>query len=384
VVTYELLFRGRADAVTAGQRRLHATSQVILTAFTQFGIEEIVGDRLCFINLTREFLTGAVGLPFGPDRVVLEVLETVAVDDEVIAGVGALVAAGYRIALDDFVWGHGHERLLPMASYVKIDMLDGDVGRLDQVVAACRRYRSVQLVAEKLETAEHIALADRYGCELRQGYALMRPVVLSTVSLSPSRARRLELLAALGEPDADLDTVMSIIDRDAALSMRVLRACNSAAVGAAARVSSIRHAVVMLGLAQIRHWAMLMVIDEVAPASEDRLTAAIAHGRMCHRVAGMTGASADAAFTAGLLTGVAGLMGMPAPDLVARLPVNADISTAITDGTGPLGHVLRIVDRYESGDDAVSAGGADPARMATTYLDAVRWSNRAVQATRSG
>ena len=32
----------------------------------------------------------------------------------------------------------------------------------------------MQIVAEKIETDEHLAVADRYGFELRQGYALSR------------------------------------------------------------------------------------------------------------------------------------------------------------------------------------------------------------------
>ena len=46
-------------------------------------MSQLVGDRLCFLNLTRHFLVGELPLPFGPDQVVLEVLETVAVDDSV-------------------------------------------------------------------------------------------------------------------------------------------------------------------------------------------------------------------------------------------------------------------------------------------------------------
>ncbi|MET0424838.1 MAG: EAL domain-containing protein, partial [Actinoplanes sp.] len=77
VFAYELLFRGSINAVAAGRQDTYATSTVIVNAFTEFGIREVAGDRLCFINLTREFLTGQVTLPFGPGQVVLEVLETV-------------------------------------------------------------------------------------------------------------------------------------------------------------------------------------------------------------------------------------------------------------------------------------------------------------------
>ena len=95
VVAYELLFRGARTASQAGKSDAYATTQVILNAFAEFGLEQIVGDKRCLLNMTREFLVGDLPLPFEPDRVVLEVLETVEIDDEVIAGVAAL--AGPRL-----------------------------------------------------------------------------------------------------------------------------------------------------------------------------------------------------------------------------------------------------------------------------------------------
>jgi EAL and modified HD-GYP domain-containing signal transduction protein len=378
VVAYELLFRGSIDAVEAGRQDTYASSHVIVNAFTEFGIGEVVGDRLCFINLTEQFLTGELALPFGPDQVVLEVLETVPIDDAIIAGITALVAAGYRIALDDFVWGSGHERLFGLASYVKLDLLDGDLSRLDEIVTECRKYPGIQIVAERLETAEQLRLADRYGLELRQGYALSRPQVLTATSISPSRLRRLELLGALSSPDADLEDILSIIAGDPALSMRVLRASNSAAAGSPSRVSSVRQAVVLVGLAQIRQWAMLMVIDDVAEATEDQMVTALARARLCENLAEALAAPVDAAFMAGLITGVAALLNLSHATMAEQLPLSPHVTAALVHGSGPIGQVLRVVDAYEDGDLANIAGGPD---LATEYIDAVRWSTRAVLST---
>ena len=77
---------------------------MIVRAFTEFGVGELVGDRRCFINTTRSFLVGELPLPFGPEQVVLEVLEMIEVDEEVVNGIAGLVERGYEIALDDFVW----------------------------------------------------------------------------------------------------------------------------------------------------------------------------------------------------------------------------------------------------------------------------------------
>jgi c-di-GMP-related signal transduction protein len=377
VVAYELLFRGSMDAVAAGRQDTYATSQVIVNTFTEFGLAEVAGDRPCFINLTTEFLTGELTLPFGPEQVVLEVLETVTVDGDVIAGITRLVEAGYRIALDDFRWGTGHERLLPCASYVKLDLLDDRLGDLDELVPRIRRHEGVQIVGEKIETAEHLAVADRHGFELRQGYALSRPQVLTAASLSPSRLRRLELLGALTSPDASLEKILAIIAADPALSLRVLRASNSAAAGGSSRISSVRQAVVMIGLEHVRQWAMLMVIDDVAGAREDQMVAALTRARLSENVAGLLGAPADTAFMAGLISGVADLLGLPHAAMAGQLPLSADIVAALVDGTGPLGEVLTVVNAYENGKLADVAAGD----LAGRYMDAIRWSARAVTAT---
>ncbi|MEU4428019.1 HDOD domain-containing protein [Actinoplanes sp. NPDC024001] len=373
VVAYELLFRGRMDDVASGRQDTYATSTVMVNAFTEFGIAEVAGNRPCFINLTREFVTGRLPLPFGPEQVVLEILETVTVDDEVIDGITALAEAGYRIALDDFVWGSGHERLLGLASYVKLDLLDGDLSRLDEIVGACRQYPGLELVAERLETAEQVALADHYGMELRQGYALSRPQVLSTPSLSPSRLRRLELVAALMHPDVRLDKITTIIASDPALAMRVLRVSNSVAAGVSSRISSVRQAIMMIGLTHIRRWATLMVVDDVAEAPEEQLLTALTQARLCENLAVRFGADPGAAFVAGLVTGMAGLMGMSPVAMVEQLPLALDVSDALTYGTGRLGRLLEAVRAYERGE----WGSGD---LAGPALDAMRWSTRTLSA----
>ena len=371
VVAYELLFRGSMESVAAGRQDTYATSTVMINAFTEFGINEVAAGRLCFINLTREFLSGDLDLPFGPGQVVLEVLETVEIDDEVIAGITALCESGYQIALDDFVWGSGHERLFDLASYVKLDLLDGDLSRLDEIVAACRQYPNIQLVAERLEGDEQLALADRYGMELRQGYALSRPQVLTVASLSPSRLRRLELVAALSAADPDVPRIVGIIGADPALSLRVLRASNSVAAGHANRVSSVRQAVVMVGLTQIRQWATLMVLDDVGGATEEHMLGVLTRARLCENVAAWFGAVPDAAFMAGVISGVATLLSTTPAAMTEQFPLAPQIVAALTEGSGRLGQVLRAVDAYEKGE----FGTFD---LAGQYMDAVRWSTRAL------
>ncbi|MDR7323760.1 MULTISPECIES: EAL and HDOD domain-containing protein [Catenuloplanes] len=380
LVGYELLFRGGT-----GVSGSFATSQVIVNAFTEFGLTEIAGDRLCFINMTREFLTDELPLPFGPGQAVLEVLETIVVDEELIAGVQRRSEQGYAIALDDFLLDTGHERLMGLADYVKIDILNTEPDECRRIAAACRAYPDVTLLAEKVETEEHLALAEELGCELLQGYLLGRPQVLSAQALSPSKFSRIQLMAALLKQDVEINEIVSLVTQDPALSFRLLRASNSVAAGVTNRVSSVHEAVVMLGIAQVRQWVALMALSDVFDSTEGPVDAALSRARMCQLVAAELDEPMDAAFTVGLLDRVADLIDVPSDELAGQLPLSTEVSAALADHTGGLGRVLQAVRAYESGDlDSIRATGIDPSRLTTTFLAAAGWSTNAINALYAG
>jgi EAL and modified HD-GYP domain-containing signal transduction protein len=381
VVGYELLFRGSAEASSASRRNAFATSQVIVTAFTEFGLDQLVGDRPCFVNLTREFFVGDLPVPFDYGQTVLEVLENIIVDDEVQSGIRELVDRGYTIALDDFVWNENTARLLPIATYVKLDMLDNDVDMLRETVRKCREYPNISLVAERLETEDRLALAFELGFEYFQGHILGRPHVISGRGLSPHGLRRLELLTALTSTEIDLRKVVALITTDPALSFRVLRATNSAASGLTNKVASIRDAVVLLGMQRVREWVALMVVSDACEATEDQIATILIRARLCQTVAEHLNLAPEAGFTVGLLSGVAELIGQPVADVAQHLPLTSDVAAALVHGEGRLGDVLSTVRAYETVDlDALGRAPVDAGELAQAYLSALGWSTRTFRA----
>lgn len=376
LIGYELLFRS-GQTMAADEDGAYATGQVIVRAFTEFGVGELVGDRRCFINTTRSFLVGELPLPFGPEQVVLEVLEMIDVDDDVVNGVAALVERGYEIALDDFVWGSGHERLLDLATYVKLDLTTTDRDTLRAIARHCAAYPNVRLLAEKVETEDDLVFARQLGCQYLQGFLLGRPQVLSVHTLSPSRLGRVQLMAALLRPDVEISEVVSLVTRDPALSLRLLQVTNSVAAGLRYRVSSVHEAVMLLGLAQIRQWVSLMALSDLVDADEAQIAHAVTRARMCQIVAEQTGLRGDQAFTIGMLDRVAELLGTTPARLAEQLPLVPEVVDALVCHAGPLGNVLKIVRAYEAGNPGlIVAAGVDPERMTRNFLSAIGWSTR--------
>ena len=376
VFGYELLFRSHADARVATARGASATSTILHNAFAEFGLVSLVGNRRCFINVTREYLTGELPLPFEPGQVVLEVLETVRVDDEVAAFVARLAAAGYEIALDDYVVGSDHERLLDVVSYVKMDLASCEESVLRPEVARLRE-RGLTLVAERVETEDDLAYARDLGFHLMQGYALGRPQTLSMRTLGVSQTGRLALFGALTATDIDLPRVVELISADPALAMRVLQATNSAQTGLKRRVSSLHEAVTLLGVKRIRQWVSVMVLTDITGVDDETLTGLVTRARLCHTVTEWLGGSGDSGFMVGLVAGIADLMEEDVHDVVRRLPLDLSIAAAVVEHDGVLGQALQSVLAYEGWSTTPYLGGR-PNRLAEAHLAAMVWSNRLV------
>lgn len=377
VLGYELLFRHGPDAAFANSAGDRATGRVIVNTFAELGLDRLVGSRCAFVNLTRPFLVGTLPLPFAPSDVVLEILETISVDDDLLAGLQRLTAAGYLLAIDDFR-ADDEERtgkLLPFATYVKVDVLDQTDAQLASCVEQCRPYK-VHLIAERVEEHETMRHCVDLGFQYFQGYLLGRPAVVSSPGLAPTTVACMELLNRLSKPDVTFDELVEIVRIDLGLSYRLLRAVNSAAAGLVRPISSVREALVMLGHRQLRAWVLLMVVADASDVVEEQLTAAMTRARMCELLSVYEhSVRADTAFFAGLLSSLDFLLNMPMREVVERLPLDAGIARALVERDGPLGGLIETVTAYEVADlDALATSSIELSDLAPAYLNAIAWS----------
>jgi len=165
-----------------------AAAHVLKAIFDGVGTGRVVGGRCAFVTLTRSYLVGDRALPDEPDRLVIEIAPSVEADTTVIAGIKALRARGFRIAIDDFVGGTSQRRLLPFADYVKIDARDLDVEGAPLLELA--RSHGARLVAACIESPLMELECQSLGFELFQGSGLEAIRVLDLSALEPSERRR--------------------------------------------------------------------------------------------------------------------------------------------------------------------------------------------------
>lgn len=384
VVAHELLFRTvGADAAgfTDGDA---ATAEVLVSAFTDIGLDELVGDHKAFINVPHRFLVDGLCHILPPERVVLEILEDVPVDDEVIAAVSSLVDAGYIIALDDFEYRPELARLVDLAHIIKVDVLAlSDIelaSTLDRLAPANRpNRRRIELLAEKVEDRAQLPALAASGFQLFQGFGLDRPKNIE----SGRRTVMLQVLADLHRPDLEIVDAVDTISQDPGLTYALLRIVNSAAVSRGARISSIRHAVVMLGIDPLRNWATLLLMTRVTGGSPQAVIPALVRAKICERLADAWGVSGAIGFTLGMLSSLPDILAEPVEPIVARLSLDTEVERALLERAGSYGRVLECAEAYERGDQAALVRLDAPWWLADAALAGLAWAQRVTTFTTS-
>lgn len=374
-VADELLYRSSAKAGVAEiDDQVTATARVCNAAFYETGVEALCGTRKLFFNAPREWLLKPELLPPDVDQVVIEVLESVEGDDEVLAALREVKARGYTLALDDFVLTEATRPLLDLADIIKLDMLNDppQPGELEEYLA-----RNITLLAEKVEDLATFEACRDAGFSLFQGYFYARPEVKAATAIKRSRNQgaQLQLLSELQKPEVDYDRIEQLLAQDPQLCVRLLRMTNSASYRRANRISSLRQALLLLGVERLRTLVTTLVLASDDPCNMLILPQALTRAAMCERLAASEfHEDSEAAFMTGLLSMADLLLNQSVEDICAKLPLSDEVKQALLRHSGGLGKVLRLVIAFEqasiqpSGEQAVN-------RLNQYYLQSRSWAS---------
>ncbi len=387
LVAFELLFRSTHSATTSGVvDDTHATAQVLVNAFGEMGIADVLGAHRGFINLNTELLHSDLIELLPKQQVMLELLETITIDAAIIARCHELKVKGFSLALDDVVeLSDDIKPLLGVVEVVKLDLMLIDPARLPALVKELKRY-PVKLLAEKVEDREQARRCMEMGFDLFQGYHFARPEMLSGKRTDPSKMVLIHLLSMLLS-EAENDKIVEAFKQHADLTYNLMRLVNSVGVGLVTKVSSLKHALIVLGRQPLRRWVQLLLYASnkgnvtVSPLMQLAAT----RGKMLELVAQREHPSdpdyADLAFMVGMLSLLDALLGEPLPEILTRMSLQEEVENALLLHEGSLGELLTLCEKIEAGDIAAiqeklrARPGLTVDMLNKAQLEALGWAN---------
>ena len=388
VFWYELLYRAGAGDTGCSASSDSASARVLSDAVLSLGLDTLAGGRPAFVNFTRSLLVNDVGLLLPPDMAVIELHEDIPGDCEVIEACRRLHAAGYMLALDDFVPGSGAEALLPYVRFVKVDVLATPATELAALAKWFRRP-GLRLIVEKVETAEVFQQCRAAGYNLFQGYFFHRAINSGAAPLPARRLAYVRLLSALNRPNLQIADLETLVKQDVSLSYRVLRCINSAGFGLRQPIRSIRQALVMLGFDLIRKWASVWCIAGLnAGGSPELATNALVRARCSEMLGdGLSDTNERSElFLVGLCSLLDAILSQPMEEALSELSLSQDVRAALLGHPNTERFVLDAIVAYERGSweaaiEHVRLAGVSERLLPAAYTDALEWARELSRTT---
>lgn len=357
ICAYELLFRSAQSLSAANVNdATQATASVILNTLSGFGVQQILGNHLGFINLELDILMSDSLELLPKDQVVLELLETLEVTPLLVERCRELKEAGFVLALDDHDYDPKYEELYQIVDIVKVDLMATPVDTLGPAIERYRQY-PFKLLAEKVESKQEFLKCLDLGFDYFQGYYFAKPAVIEKKKIDEGGATLLRLMRQL-MGDADIEEIEKTFRSSPGLTYKLLLLVNSVSFVGLQKIQTVRHAISMLGRAQIKRWVQLALFaTDDSHAKENPLVdmAAVRGGFMeqmaaaCPRLRGNKEAP-DQAFMTGILSLLEMLYDISMDQIAEELNLSEEVQQALVSRGGAFGKLLDLAEAIEQVD----------------------------------
>lgn len=381
VVAFELLFRDTEGNFVEGLKDEDATLGVLLGTYSSITKGGSVQSLPCFLKVTDSFLLNN-DVPELPKRsFVLEILGHSEVTPEFISRVKGLAQQGYRLALADY--DPHNPKFEPLLNIVHVLKLDIQRLGLDNIPPLLQRLRTYQLelMADKVETQAEFRRCLEMGFALYMGYFLSKPEPVKGKKITGNKVVLLQLLTEMQRPTATAQSVEQIALHDPVLTYRILRVVNSAAFNLKREISSLSHAIALLGMEQIKRWVLLFLTSTEKSKPDELTRNMLIRGRFCELLAEMLERNEPVDyFIVGLLSQLDVLLDMEMEELLSQVPLQQTMKDALINRSGPYGELLRQVEHYERGEFDQLSLPLDRPFYEVAYRHSLNWAQQVMLA----
>ncbi len=235
------------------------------------------------------------------------------------------------------------------------------------------------LTLDDCSTHEQIDADFAAGVHATAGWPLKAVPRRAPRGLTPAQTAVFELIR-LVQADADVRVLERVFKGEPLLAYLLLTLANSAAFRRPTPVSSLGHAIALLGYQRLTKWlVLLLAIAGKEQGAAPLVYVAVARGHLLENLLGAakrSRAERDDGFIVGTFSLLDAITGQPLSDLLRDVHLSQAIVDALLGGSGPYAPLIEIARGFESADPVILARikadlNVDPADANRALLQAL-------------
>jgi c-di-GMP-related signal transduction protein len=273
--------------------------------------------------------------------------------------------------------GVGVSPLHQTADFVRLNVLEFDQDQLSRM-AAMYQKSPMRLAAYNVRDGAVFELCEKSGFELFEGPFFVRPAE-NGEPISSSQTLLMQLSNDL-KANRDISVIEKLFKNSPKLAFGLLKLINSAFFGVPQKITSIRHAITLLGYENLQKWIVLLLftVDRRDERISPLIERAIVRGRVMETLARQAGEKAfvDSAFITGMLSLINVLFNVSSTEVAEKMNLAREIQDALLAKQGVLGTLLGFVEKmdtqeYEGLDEGLNGLRLTTADLLSAETDAI-------------
>jgi EAL and modified HD-GYP domain-containing signal transduction protein len=391
LVGYELSLQSAKDDDAPPMHDRSRAATLVCAAYAELGFRSALGRNRAYLPTDIGFLHDDAIEALPSDGVVLELDLDTAPDDQTLGRCRTLRERRYSLALSDYAGLDDRSRpLLTLVDVVKIDIRGRDDAGLIALAGPLARL-PIKLLAQGVDDRATMERCRKIGFQLFQGHYFADAEIVSGRRLSASQTSLIQLIN-LSAQDAETTRIEECIKHEPALAVNLLRIVNSVGFGLSRRISSLHHAITILGRRQLQRWLQLLLMTPEGRTPDagrtPLLQVAALRGRMMEMLVEYGShprdtALADQAFITGIMSMMPVALGLPMDEIFAQIALEPEVMQALSSHAGILGQTLALLECFDAEDaagcalllDQMRDTGIDRGQLNACLMEALRWVN---------
>ena len=351
-IGYEIMYAD--DQVEMWQADDTTAANAIETFLSSIDSDNFIGGKTAYITFTRNLLVKNIPKMFDTDKLVIQIADELITNPMSHSLITKFKQNGYKIAVIDFEFAPRYFGVLDIVDYIKVNFKNYNDPSLENVIRIGKSFGK-GMIAYNIDCAEAYEKAKLYGCISFQGSYVSEkmPAALQQKS-KVMQGNFMMLMVAVNRDEPDIDEIEEIVSRDVNLTYALLKLVNSAYFALRNRAKSVKQALVILGLGQLKQWIYLLSFKTDDGTMPDELIKlSFLRGSFCAELVEFADdmpISRSEAYLMGMFSTLGKLMQMPIGDVLAQLPISDDIKLALTDHAGRSGMLYDTIIAYENAE----------------------------------
>ncbi len=358
VIGYEIQYHGENTAYggdDTSRANEFAVADTIYNFLTQNTGKSLKGS-LNFMTFTTTLLVKKVPHLFEKEDLIIQIDDSVLIHPLAMHFVRQFAKEGYRIAVNEFQFAPRYLSLIGDIDYIKLNVQNMSGVTAHNVVELVHGMNK-QCIATGVANEQLYQKAIDLGVDGLEGPYVAEKLATKAHTSGYLQSNFFRLMVAITRDEPDMEEIEQIIATDATLSYGLLKIANSARFALRRRATTIRQAIMTLGVAQLKQWIYLLSASNaentIDPASEEFLKLSLLRANFCSELINYTRVvplSKGEAYLMGMFSTLNYLVSAPMEEILAELPVADDIKQALLKHEGPCGALYALVLSYERAD----------------------------------